>query len=48
VVTDVLVRAGVDAADVDTVFATGGSALVPAVRERWPASAKKNSQAATS
>jgi hypothetical chaperone protein len=34
VVSDVLARAGVDAADVDTVFATGGSALVPAVRER--------------
>ena len=34
VVSDVLARAGVGAADVDTVFATGGSALVPAVRER--------------
>ena len=34
VVTDVLARAGVAASDVDTVFATGGSALVPAVRER--------------
>ena len=34
VITDVLARAGVGATDVDTVFATGGSALVPAVRER--------------
>ena len=34
VVSDVLSRAGVSAADVDTVFATGGSALVPAVRRR--------------
>jgi hypothetical chaperone protein len=34
VITDVLARAGVAATDVDTVFATGGSALVPAVRER--------------
>jgi len=30
----VLSRAGVTAAEVDTVFATGGSALVPAVRQR--------------
>ena len=34
VVSDVLSRAGVTAAEVDTVFATGGSALVPAVRRR--------------
>jgi hypothetical chaperone protein len=34
VVSDVLSRAGVTAAEVDTVFATGGSALVPAVRQR--------------
>ena len=32
-----LSRAGVTAADVDTVFATGGSALVPAVRRRLAA-----------
>ena len=32
VVTGVLERAGVGAGDVDTVFATGGSSLVPAVR----------------
>ena len=37
VVSDVLSRAGVNAADVDTVFATGGSALVPAVRGRLAA-----------
>ena len=37
VVSDVLARAGVSAADVDTVFATGGSALVPAVRRRLAA-----------
>ena len=37
VVNDVLARAGVAAADVDTVFATGGSALVPAVRQRLAA-----------
>jgi hypothetical chaperone protein len=37
VVSDVLSRAGVTAADVDTVFATGGSALVPAVRQRLAA-----------
>jgi hypothetical chaperone protein len=30
----VLERGGVSAADVDTVFATGGSSLVPAVRQR--------------
>ena len=34
VVSDVLSRAGVTTAEVDTVFATGGSALVPAVRRR--------------
>jgi hypothetical chaperone protein len=34
VVTSVLERAGVGAADVDSVFATGGSSLVPAVRRR--------------
>jgi hypothetical chaperone protein len=34
VVSDVLSRAGVTPAEVDTVFATGGSALVPAVRRR--------------
>ncbi|MCA9674445.1 MAG: Hsp70 family protein [Kofleriaceae bacterium] len=33
----VLADAGVDAADVDRVFATGGSALVPAVRRRLAA-----------
>ena len=33
-VTSVLDRAGVAAADVDSVFATGGSSLVPAVRRR--------------
>jgi hypothetical chaperone protein len=32
VLADVLARAGVTAADVDRVFATGGSSLVPAVR----------------
>jgi len=37
VVTEVLARAGVAPADVDTVFATGGSALVPAVRQRLAA-----------
>jgi hypothetical chaperone protein len=37
VVTDVLARAGLHANDVDTVFATGGSALVPAVRARLAA-----------
>ena len=37
VVSEVLSRAGVAAADVDTVFATGGSALVPAVRQRLAA-----------
>ena len=37
VVTSVLARAGVAASDVDTVFATGGSALVPAVRQRLSA-----------
>ena len=34
VVTGVLERAGLGAADVDSVFATGGSSLVPAVRRR--------------
>ena len=34
VVGSVLERAGVGAGDVDTVFATGGSSLVPAVRRR--------------
>jgi hypothetical chaperone protein len=34
VLDDVLARAGVAAAGVDRVFATGGSSLVPAVRER--------------
>jgi hypothetical chaperone protein len=37
VVTSVLERAGVGPADVDSVFATGGSALVPAVRRRLAA-----------
>ncbi len=37
VVSDVLARAGITAAEVDTVFATGGSALVPAVRRRLAA-----------
>jgi len=37
VVSDVLARAGATAAQVDTVFATGGSALVPAVRRRLAA-----------
>jgi len=37
VVSEVLSRAGVAPADVDTVFATGGSALVPAVRQRLAA-----------
>jgi len=37
VVGDLLARAGVSASDVDTVFATGGSALVPAVRRRLAA-----------
>jgi hypothetical chaperone protein len=34
VLDDVLARAGVAAAAIDRVFATGGSSLVPAVRER--------------
>jgi hypothetical chaperone protein len=34
VVTSVLERAGVGPADVDSVFATGGSSLVPGVRRR--------------
>jgi hypothetical chaperone protein len=34
VLDDVLARAGISAGDVDRVFATGGSSLVPAVRDR--------------
>jgi len=34
VLDDVLARAGVAAADIDRVFATGGSSLVPVVRRR--------------
>jgi hypothetical chaperone protein len=34
VLDDVLARAGVAAGAIDRVFATGGSSLVPAVRER--------------
>jgi len=34
VLDDVLARAGVAAADIDRVFATGGTSLVPAVRDR--------------
>ena len=34
VLDDVLARAGVEAAAIDRVFATGGSSLVPVVRER--------------
>jgi hypothetical chaperone protein len=37
VLDDVLAKAGVAAADVDRVFATGGSSLVPAVRARLAA-----------
>jgi hypothetical chaperone protein len=37
VIGGVLQRAGVSAGDVDTVFATGGSSLVPAVRRRLSA-----------
>lgn len=37
VLADVLARAGVAAADVDRVFATGGTSLVPAVRARLAA-----------
>ncbi len=37
VIGGVLERAGVAAGDVDTVFATGGSSLVPAVRRRLSA-----------
>ncbi|HEX5060698.1 MAG TPA: Hsp70 family protein [Kofleriaceae bacterium] len=37
VLDDVLARAGVDAREVDRVFATGGSSLVPAVRGRLAA-----------
>ncbi len=37
VLDDVLARAGVAAAEVDRVFATGGSSLVPAVRSRLAA-----------
>jgi hypothetical chaperone protein len=37
VLDDVLARAGVTAADIDRVFATGGTSLVPAVRARLAA-----------
>jgi hypothetical chaperone protein len=37
VLDSVLERAGVSGKDVDRVFATGGSSLVPAVRERLAA-----------
>ncbi len=37
VLVDVLARAGATGNDVDRVFATGGSSLVPAVRERLAA-----------
>jgi hypothetical chaperone protein len=37
VLDDVLARAGVIASDVDRVFATGGTSLVPAVRDRLAA-----------
>jgi len=37
VVSSVLARAGVGPGDVDSVFATGGSSLVPAVRRRLAA-----------
>jgi hypothetical chaperone protein len=37
VLEDVLARAGIAVADVDRVFATGGSSLVPAVRARLAA-----------
>jgi hypothetical chaperone protein len=37
VLDDVLARAGIHARDVDRVFATGGSSLVPAVRSRLTA-----------
>ncbi len=37
VLDDVLARAGVAATEVDRVFATGGSSLVPAVRARLAA-----------
>ena len=37
VLDDVLARAGVAAGDIDRVFATGGTSLVPAVRERLAA-----------
>ena len=37
VLDDVLARAGIAAAEVDRVFATGGSSLVPAVRDRLAA-----------
>src|SRR5690606_23305544 len=37
VLDGVLARAGVDAREVDRVFATGGSSLVPAVRNRLAA-----------
>ncbi|MBA3501588.1 MAG: Hsp70 family protein, partial [Deltaproteobacteria bacterium] len=37
VLADVLARAGAAASDVDRVFATGGSSLVPVVRARLAA-----------
>jgi hypothetical chaperone protein len=37
VLDDVLARAGVVAAQIDRVFATGGTSLVPAVRDRLAA-----------
>jgi len=37
VLEDVLARAGVAAGDIERVFATGGSSLVPAVRDRLAA-----------
>jgi hypothetical chaperone protein len=37
VLDDVLARAGIAATEVDRVFATGGSSLVPAVRARLTA-----------
>ncbi|MDX2021125.1 MAG: Hsp70 family protein [Deltaproteobacteria bacterium] len=36
-IDDMLAKAGISAADVDTVFATGGSSLVPVVRQRLAA-----------
>jgi hypothetical chaperone protein len=37
VLDDVLARAGVSASDIDRVFATGGTSLVPVVRDRLAA-----------